>query len=114
MGGRKAADAADMVLEREVEFALVKYELKVWVGGLVDSRLGIQRCMSCTRSASFCFCLSRSFCIVISSELDPLEEERVILRGEGVETDTRRDLSSGLTGEAGTVEPARTAGVTDR
>ena len=69
--------------------------------------------MNCTRSASFCFCLSRSFCIVISSELDPLDVERSILRGEGVVTDIRRDFRADLTGETGVAAPARTAGVMD-
>lgn len=44
MGGRNAADAAEMVLERAgVVFVEPKYEPRRPVGGLVDSRLGIHR-----------------------------------------------------------------------
>lgn len=50
---------------------------------------------------------------MISSELEPLDVERTILSGDGVETDIRRVLSSGLTGEAGVTAPVRTAGVMD-
>ena len=51
--------------------------------------------------------------MTISSELDPLEPERAIFNGEGVETDIRRDFSSGLTADTGAVDPERTAGVVD-
>lgn len=82
----------------------MKYDPKSDDGGLVDSMLGSQRWIV----------WAPSFCIkIFSSELDPLDVERSILRGEGVVTDIRRDFRADLTGETGVAAPARTAGVMD-
>ena len=89
-------------------------------GGLAVSMLGSQRWINRSLSAFFCFSLScsrgglvGSLGMRTSSEVDPLELERAILRGDGVDTDCRRVLSSGLTGEAGATDAVRTAGVMD-
>lgn len=91
-------------------------EVSMPVGGLDASKFGIHRWMSCTRFASFSFCRSlsfwRSFEIWISSALEPLDVERTIFSGDGVDTDILRDRSSGRTGDAGV--PERIAGVIER